>query len=132
MYAFVNRGIDRAKTPTIILRHNVEPIEFGRCVVVVAKMDGDAPEADVTGLKQINCYTQGSGHAKIIRPGNRKMLDVAFKTALETLDRIEKKPSNPDAASERTRVGKALLACLTADANEWPGSEADLIAECAA
>lgn len=133
MHAFISLGCDQNRTASIILRPNVAPVEFGRCVQIVAR---NSDEDDKTvqgakaaaGIKVIQCYTDGSGHAKSLRPVNKRMLDAAFTAAVHELDRLGEKP----AAEERNRIGTLLLECLTSEGNDWPSNGAKLIHECAA
>jgi len=134
MHAFISVGCDQKRTVSVILRHNVNPIEYGRCLQIVARNDDEADKSSqgvkaVVGIKNIQCWTDGSGQAKKnLRPVNKRMLDAAFKAAVNELDRLD---TRTDSAAERNRIGESLLACLTSEGNDWPDGAAKLMSECA-
>lgn len=136
MFAQISLGCDKDKTPSIVVRHNVDPVYCGRTVQVVGLIDPDDPKGAVIGVKQINCWKDGAGHATCIplhgpkSIGRRKALDAAFRSALDDLERIGKKTS-PDNDGV-SKVAEKLRQCLVSESNEWPPHLAEVIAECSA
>ena len=133
MHVFLEKS---GKFTGLILRHNQEAIEYGRCVVVQAREDG--------GVKSVQCWRDGSGQAAAIvftlpeadyddlhrgagpNVGPRKVLDAIIPRQITLLEKMQ-----PTHASDIDVIAQCILDALTHEANEWPDGFADLIRQCA-
>jgi hypothetical protein len=133
MHVFLEKN---GKHPSLIVRHNLQPIEYGRCVVVQARDD--------SGVKSVQCWKDESGQAAAIvftlpeedyddlrrgagpNIGPRKVLDAIIPKQVALLEKMQ--PTHP---ADIEMIGQCILDALTNDANEWPGGFSDLIRECA-
>ena len=132
MHVFLDKS---GKFPGVILRHNEQPIQYGRCVVVQAREGG---------VKSVQCWRDDNGQAAAItftlpeedydslrrgagpNVGPRKVLDTIVPRQIALLEKM-----NSTHSADLDMIGQCILDALTHEANEWPSGFASLICECA-